>query len=87
MRERQFRSFVDGLTPKEKEAYQRSPIYKEKMDGFEDFKRFSEQADASLARGETSWTTDSFNGPLVAKEDQDEEADCDPESDDDDAKD
>ena len=81
LREKQFLAFVNGLTPKAKEAYKRSEIYKEMMNGFDESRWFSEQVKASLARGETSWTVDSFSSfrPVpkeVDKQDgQDEEPD------------
>ena len=76
---------MDALAPKQKSAYKRSKRYKNKVGAYEGLRQFAEEVEASKARGQTSWTLDSFSSlrPVakVADKDQDEEPDDDQEDD------
>jgi hypothetical protein len=81
LNEEQFHSFVDALAPKQKSAYKRSKRYKDKVGAYQALREFEEEVEASKARGQTSWTLDSFSSfrPVPKEVDeqdgQDEEPD------------
>lgn len=74
---------MDALAPKQKSAYKRSKRYNDKVGAYEGLRQFEEVVEASKARGQTSWTLDSFSQAPVATvaEVPDEELDDDQEED------